>query len=108
MKCRTCGAWTEVLETRKADRGHTLVRTRQCANKHRFKSYEVLEPIYKRDPPTVRQTVVAAEVRAAQWRRDLEIVKRKKTETVAEIAANFGLTEAAIKKALVRMRKQPT
>ena len=43
MKCDTCGTWTEVLETRQVDGGHTLKRTRRCGNGHRFPTFEVLE-----------------------------------------------------------------
>lgn len=32
MKCPTCGTWTEVLETRKREKGAVLRRRRQCAN----------------------------------------------------------------------------
>jgi transcriptional regulator NrdR family protein len=102
MKCTFCAAWTSVLETRETDSGHTLRRTRQCGNQHRFQTYEVLPPIYKRDPRTVRQTRVAAQVRAATWRRDVEIAKRVKTESHAAVAESMGLARATITKAVKR------
>ncbi len=102
MKCLQCGTWTSVLETREVDEGHTLRRTRQCANGHRFQTFEVLPPIYKRDMQTVRQTRVAAQVRAATWRRDTEIARRVKTETHAAVAASMGLARATITKAVKR------
>jgi transcriptional regulator NrdR family protein len=43
MKCPECGAWSNVIETRK-----TLlfgyVRRRECANEHRFTTQEVVIP----------------------------------------------------------------
>lgn len=44
MKCPTCGAWTQVLETRK--RGVNVTRRRyECANLHRFTTLEsVIDP----------------------------------------------------------------
>jgi transcriptional regulator NrdR family protein len=104
MKCYQCGAWTEVLETRKADRGHTLRRTRECANGHRFPTFEVFGPIYRKDPSTVRQTTVAAEVRAVTWRRDVEIARMARTETHAAVAVAHGLSRQAVTKAVKRIR----
>lgn len=104
MKCTTCGAWTDVAETRRVDEGYTLRRTRRCANGHRFATFEVLEPIYRRDPPTVRQTVVAAQVRAAQWRRYAEMVRLAAGSTHAEVAAAFGVCRQTVTKAVRRMQ----
>lgn len=43
MKCPECGAWSNVIETRK-----TLlfgyVRRRECANEHKFTTQEVVIP----------------------------------------------------------------
>lgn len=39
MKCPTCGAWTEVLETRTRQDG-TVRRRYKCANLHRFSTEE--------------------------------------------------------------------
>jgi transcriptional regulator NrdR family protein len=38
MKCPTCGAWTEVKDSRLLKSGYT--RLRLCANGHRFKTVE--------------------------------------------------------------------
>lgn len=38
MKCPTCNAWSNVLETRQIKSG--LKRRRECANLHRFVTYE--------------------------------------------------------------------
>ncbi len=107
MNCTHCGAWTEVAETRQTDGGHTLRRTRRCANGHRFHTFEVLAPIYRRDPPTVRQTVVAAQVRALQWRRDSDMARRVAAgATHAEVAADFGVSRQAVTKAVRRVSPQ--
>lgn len=108
MKCPHCGAWTAVRETRQVDRGHTLRRTRECGNGHRFQTFEVLAPIYRRDPPTVRQTVVAAQVRALQWRRDSDMVRRVKAgATHAQVAAEFNVSRQAVTKAVRRVSPLP-
>jgi transcriptional regulator NrdR family protein len=104
MKCGTCGAWTEVKETRKQDRGMTLRRTRKCANNHRFFTFEVLGPIYKKDPGTVRQTVVAAEVRAVSWRRDRELLAMCQRLPMASVCEAENVGMAALKKACSRAR----
>lgn len=104
MKCVQCGAWTEVLETRKADRGYTMRRMRECANGHRFPTFEVLGPVYRRDPPTVRQTTVAAEVRAVTWKRDTEMARAARTETHAAVAGRYGLSRQAVTRAIRRVR----
>lgn len=105
MKCWHCAAWTEVLETRQVDDGYTLRRRRQCANGHRFDTFEVLPPIYRRDPPTVRQTKVAAQVRAVIYRRDLGWARLARLgATHAEIAAGAGVSRQTVTKALRRVR----
>lgn len=104
MKCDTCGAWTEVTETRKIDGGHTNKRTRRCANGHRFPTFEVLGPIYRRDPSTVRQTVAAARARIAQWRRDVDMARRAAAgATHAVIAQAFGVCRQTVTKAVRRV-----
>jgi transcriptional regulator NrdR family protein len=35
MKCRTCGAWSRVLDTR------GVTRRRECANEHRWTTEEI-------------------------------------------------------------------
>lgn len=97
MKCPTCGAWTEVEATRQADRGHTVRRTRACANGHRFTSFEVLPRIYRRSPAEVRKTVVSAEVRAVMYRRNLAVVQALKTSRLAQVAAAFDLELSAVR-----------
>ena len=40
MKCPTCHAWTEVLETVQRKRDNSTRRRYQCANLHRFTTVE--------------------------------------------------------------------
>ena len=42
MKCPTCNAWTMVKETRTKP-GNTTYRRYECANEHRFTTYERVE-----------------------------------------------------------------
>lgn len=39
MKCPTCGAWSEIKETRQRSNG-LLYRRRKCGNHHSFSTYE--------------------------------------------------------------------
>jgi transcriptional regulator NrdR family protein len=43
MNCPRCGAWADVLETRKAPDNATR-RRYECANEHRFTTIELLKP----------------------------------------------------------------
>jgi len=54
MNCHICGAWTEVVDSRK--RNGTIRRRRLCANEHRFNTYEITEDDFKRlqTPNTMR------------------------------------------------------
>lgn len=42
MRCPTCGAPTEVKDTRPLSAGATIRRRRLCANGHRFTTHEAL------------------------------------------------------------------
>lgn len=107
MNCTHCGAWTEVAETRKADGGYTNKRTRVCANGHRFATFEVLAPIYNRSPETVRQTRVAAAVRAVQWARDSDIARMAAGGVSHEgVARRLGMKRQAVTKAVARVRRR--
>lgn len=106
MKCGSCGAWTEVLSTRKVDDGLTIRRVRLCGNNHRTTTYEVLGPIYRRDAETVRQTVGAAKARADLYRRGSEIARLAAESSRAHAAASYGLTEAAVKALLRRVKRR--
>lgn len=97
MNCGKCGTWSTVAETRKADRGFTLVRRRECANGHRFTTFEVLDTVYRRiHPSRAREARVAAEARAFRAKRNAAIVAARKTRPQATVAAEFGLTERSV------------
>ncbi|RQO83503.1 hypothetical protein [Acidovorax sp. FJL06] len=49
--CEICGAWTEVLETRRRHTG-AVARRIECANLHRFTVYEGL-PVKDEQQPMV-------------------------------------------------------
>ena len=100
MNCAKFGAWSSVAETRKADRGFTLVRRRTCANGHRFTTFEVLAPIYRHRPATVRNTVIAAEARSLRAKRDAAIVAACKTRTQTAVAIEFGVSRPLVSKVL--------
>lgn len=107
MKCEKCGAWTEVLETRKEDHGLTIRRTRRCANNHTFTTFEVLGPIYRRNRSSVRQTIVAAQVRAILWARNTKIINRMKFgATRREVAIEFGITDQTVSDVVLKRRRQ--
>lgn len=57
--CPVCGAWTEVLETRRRQTG-AVARRIECANLHRFTVYEGLPDQAEQQP--VAQPVEAAPV----------------------------------------------
>ena len=40
MKCPECGAWTEVLESRRPKTDNYIYRRRECGNGHRFTTHE--------------------------------------------------------------------
>ncbi|CAN7494131.1 hypothetical protein LJR074_003399 [Acidovorax sp. LjRoot74] len=67
-RCEICGAWTEVLETRRRHTG-AVARRIECANLHRFTVYEGLPaqdeqaPPAKPDEPAPIETTVARAIR---------------------------------------------
>lgn len=104
MKCDRCGAWTQVAETRQVDQGHTLRRTRVCANEHRFHTFEVVAPIYRKDPGVVAKAMRGIAERIATWKRDAAAAAMVRAgATHAEAARAFGVGRTAISKALARL-----
>ena len=91
MKCAKCGEWSEVLETRKAPVWMVL-RRRECANGHRFTTYEVHAPLVTRK--MIRGGLAdyfkAVENRVARWQRDMRI--RRDPRPTAEVAKLHGLS----------------
>lgn len=109
MNCEKCGAWSSVDETRKADRGFTLVRKRRCANGHRFTTYEVLSTVYSRvGPSRSREALVAAEARAFRARRNAQIVAACRTRSQTTVAAEFGMSQARVSRIVRAASSQAT
>lgn len=94
MKCPTCGAWSEVTETREAANGLTR-RARRCANEHRFMTFEVLPQVIKAAGQNVAATARAAQDRVARWRRDHAIARDLRP--AAQVARDHGITEARVR-----------
>jgi hypothetical protein len=44
VRCPRCGTWSDVLSTRPLFWGFVVDRARNCANGHRFHTYEVARP----------------------------------------------------------------
>lgn len=59
MKCPECAAWTIVAATRDG-----IKRTRVCANRHRFRTEEVV--VTKRPANQARNTAIRADKRHAK------------------------------------------
>lgn len=66
--CPVCGAWTEVLETRRRQTG-AVARRIECANLHRFTDYD-RQPVRAEQPPPAKpeqaahvETTVARAIR---------------------------------------------
>ena len=91
MRCTTCGAWSEVKETRKAA-VWMVSRTRECANGHRFKTFEVHAALISRKLITGTLSVYfgAVERRVALWNRKVAI--RRDSRPTAVVAAEYGLS----------------
>jgi len=54
MKCPVCGAWVEVLHTKKKEEDNSKYRRYVCGNEHRFTTTETVVKILK--PRNVKQT----------------------------------------------------
>jgi transcriptional regulator NrdR family protein len=92
VKCPTCAADSEVLETRPY-RTVFLRRVRKCFNGHRFSTYEVF-------PGNLdRRTIVTAERAAADrklaWQRKQAVANS--TEPATKLATRLGITSARVK-----------
>ena len=94
MKCPTCGAWSNVLDTR--DGPHeTTKRRRECANGHRFYTFEMLAPA--RNPGSMQRAVKTVQSQRARWQRNQQIRRNPDGLTRAEMALQMGLTEGAVR-----------
>lgn len=69
--CPECGAWTDVMETRKRKNG-TIARRIECANLHRFTLYEAV--------PVPQQTAV----------QTIDRTKRPSRQNSVRVAVRHG------------------
>jgi transcriptional regulator NrdR family protein len=94
MKCPTCAAWSEVLDTRNGPH-ETTKRRRECGNGHRFYTFEMLAPA--RNPGTMQRAILAVQSRRARWVRNQAIQRNPGDLTRSELALQTGLTVSMIK-----------
>lgn len=101
MKCPTCGAWSEVSETRAAP-NHATRRARTCANGHRFITLEVLPQVVKAAGANAAATARAAAANAKRWARNAAIARDPRSAT--QVAKQHDMTEARVR----QIRQQAT
>lgn len=94
MQCPHCGAWSEVLETRKAEL-FSVKRRRECANGHRFETFEVYPQVARSSKRDGAATARRVERAATKFRRDIIIYNDKRS--VAMIATKHRLTPARVR-----------
>lgn len=92
MNCPTCGAWSEVLDTRATASTDTTRRRRQCANGHRFATVEVYAQMV--NAGAVSRALAAIARARALWSRNQRILADERT--AAEIAEEHGLSVKAV------------
>lgn len=107
MKCDRCGAWTEVAETRRVDGGHTLRRTRVCANMHRFQTFEVIAPIYRGDRRRVLAALNAAADRLKLWARYVALSKLAAEHGPSQAAKLGNTSRATVQRAIRAVKPKP-
>jgi transcriptional regulator NrdR family protein len=80
------------IETRSTHDGYVVRRSRRCGNEHVFSTWEVDGVTYRTiTPRKVQAAVDAAQRRVALYVRNRRIVAMLKTESVATVAAAWGL-----------------
>lgn len=94
MMCPECGAWLhKVLETRQHP-DEMIVRRRECANGHRFSTWEVHPTVVHKGSNLATQRAIRE--RRTLWQRDKQI--RADTRPLKEIAATWGMTREHVVK----------
>lgn len=97
MKCPRCAVHSRVLATRTKPDGYTVERSHECANEHRFKSVQVIHATYCAVRSRNARVIKMLDRRAALWRRDQEIRKRRRNgEFELDLAIEYGLTVRTI------------
>lgn len=94
MNCIHCGAFSLVKETRDHEHGLTR-RRRECANGHRFNTYEVYEPTVRAAERDLAATARRAQAAARRWARDRKIILSRASPQA--LAAEHGLTDARVR-----------
>ena len=89
-------------ETRKANDGYTLRRVRSCPSGHRFSTYEVTAPIYRKEPALIKRVIEAAKARVVRWTRDAELAVLAKRMSHQAIANRLGMKKSTVGKAVRR------
>lgn len=98
MKCPTCGAWSEVLETR-AHADHVTRRQRVCANNHRFITMEITKGAYSHARVALERRAAAPGRRIALHKRDQQVRSMLGMGfSVADTAVKFQLSEQHIRR----------
>lgn len=105
MRCRLCGAESQVLETRSDKALFLTRRRRRCFNNHTFSTVEIHTTIFSSLGATrYRQLAAAVLARVQRYVRNLQILKAKKAgKSNREIGKAFGLRETAVRNALRRV-----
>lgn len=91
MLCPTCGAWSSVLDTREGP-AESIRRRRECANGHKFFTFEILAAA--RNPGQAARAVATVKARRAKWARDQAIRKDCRPREV--LAAEHGMHPRSI------------
>lgn len=94
MNCPRCGAYSAVLETRAGPLGTTR-RRRECANMHRFVTFEVLPQVLTAAGANAEKTYRAVKARVATWLRNAKIVKDPRPAAV--VADEHGITGTMVR-----------
>jgi hypothetical protein len=93
MNCQQCGAWSKVLDTRIFFK-HLLQRRRQCANGHKFKTYEVF--VGNLDRRTLPAVAAGMRRATAAWNRK-EFVRKHPGDTAAWLSSMLGISQTRVK-----------
>lgn len=96
MNCPKCGAWSSVSETRAAPNLMTK-RTRECANGHRFVTFEIHAAVMcsAKQRAAVFARTVADRVRL--WKRDAAVrADRKSGMSFADVVKKWGVSRSTL------------
>ena len=97
MNCIRCGAWTQVLSTRK-EGDYGVKRARRCANDCPiFQTHEVIDPVFARVKWHLADAHATVERRAAVYLRNRRIlVALDAGRAPLDIASELGLSNSTV------------